>query len=341
MKFILLLLFIHHTAYSQDNVTAEAFVEDLYQDLHINELIITDLKHIFKEDKLLKDEIKELEEKMEKKENEQGIEELESIRNRTARVEQRLNQIQQRNDLNLNFLSKMIEDNRTAEEMNKDTLNYLNNRTKLLYDDRLDDEIDKDASYYLNNGTKILEDNRTVDEIYEDASNYLDKRLQVLTYNDYAYSDCEFCDNGNGGNYGCSFYGKDAQQGVLLSGGADGDNLLRNVEIWTPQNGSCTLPSLNVARAYHTQSGLRTCGGEVDNVHNQRICETFVNGSWKMWNMKYSREGSEAWTTPGGDFIVLGGCCSIPRYNTTEVLNIDTMGIYTMKEGFSLKYETR
>ena len=146
MKFILLLLFIHHTAYSQDNVTAEAFVEDLYQDLHINELIITDLKHIFKEDKLLKEEIKELEEKMEKKENEQGIEELESIRNRTARVEQRLNQIQQRNDLNLNFLSKMIEDNRTAEEMNKDTLNYLNNRIILLDDDRLADEIDKDVS---------------------------------------------------------------------------------------------------------------------------------------------------------------------------------------------------
>ena len=109
-------------------------------------MIITDLKHISKEDKLLKDEIKELEEKMEKKENEQGIEELESIRNRTARVEQRLNQIQQRNDLNLNFLSKMIEDNRTAEEMNKDTLNYLNNRTKLLDDDRLADEIDKDVS---------------------------------------------------------------------------------------------------------------------------------------------------------------------------------------------------
>ena len=40
----------------------------------------------------------------------------------------------------------MIEDNRTAEEMNKDTLNYLDNRPKLLDDDRLADEIDKDVS---------------------------------------------------------------------------------------------------------------------------------------------------------------------------------------------------
>ena len=127
----------------------------------------------------------------------------------------------------------------------------------------------------------------------------------------------------------------------MQTGGSDGETILGKAEIWTPQNGSCTLPSLNVARLDHTQSGLVVCGGETDVVQNQEICETFVNGSWGMWKMKYSREGSVSWRTPSGVTMILGGCCSTPRYNTTEVLKIDSNGTYTMEEGFSLKYETR
>ena len=101
---------------------------------------------------------------------------------------------------------------------------------------------------------------------------------------------------------------------VMVTGGSD----LTSVELLSI-NGTrlCALPSLPEYRAWHTQSGLVTCGGEGDQPPS---CLTLSGGHWKKTHtLRQRRYGHTAYALPQG-VMLMGGDAHGGFKKTTELL---------------------
>ena len=85
----------------------------------------------------------------------------------------------------------------------------------------------------------------------------------------------------------------------------------RKAEIYIPAtNQSCILPDLPTNRFYHSQVGLRACGGITAGV---TTCDTWNpgTGSWNTEDVQLNgcRQGN-SWTTANGEgTYLIGGMC--------------------------------
>ena len=91
---------------------------------------------------------------------------------------------------------------------------------------------------------------------------------------------------------------------ILITGGLRGD---RDASIYIPDtNQSCILPDLPTRRYYHSQVGLRACGGTIGITN----CDTWdpETGSWNAEDVQLigCRAGN-SWTTANGEGTYLIG----------------------------------
>ena len=78
-----------------------------------------------------------------------------------------------------------------------------------------------------------------------------------------------------------------------------------SVEVLKPDGSAwCTLPDLSGKREWHTQSGLITCGGFL----NDDNCITFSNGHWNISHKDVHTQVNHcAWTSSIHGTRLLGG----------------------------------
>ena len=121
----------------------------------------------------------------------------------------------------------------------------------------------------------------------------------------------------------------------MVSGGiGSGGNAYNSVEILHANGTSyCTLPDLPDIRYWHTQDGLRACGGDANGTHDN--CVSLTDGQWKQSRiLLHDRREHTSWALGDGGVVLMGG---IDSGNTTEIIS---PGSFTTTEGFTLKYNT-
>jgi len=136
-------------------------------------------------------------------------------------------------------------------------------------------------------------------------------------------SDCPDCRSGP--NCYSEFF---VEKALVVTGGIP---TYHSVEI-LHKNGTfwCTLEDFPVSRAYHTQTGMVTCGGE----DTQQSCVKFsVDGNWQEFgDLQQHRTWHNSWLQENGDTMLIGGGESM---DTTEIITSDADN----KESFNLKYD--
>ena len=118
---------------------------------------------------------------------------------------------------------------------------------------------------------------------------------------------------------------------VLITGGADGDDMLSS-EIYNPfTKTSCSLPQFNDARRGHSQNAGLTCGSAT----NTCVKWNPASGTWKKSHtLKNVRAGHVSWATESGVYLLGGNSANTRR--TSEKVNNDG----SVEDSFSLKYDT-
>ena len=118
----------------------------------------------------------------------------------------------------------------------------------------------------------------------------------------------------------------------------------KNVEIYFPAtNKSCILPDLPTRRFYHSQAGLRACGGSGGNT----TCDTWNpgTGSWAAEDVNLIGSRYQiSWTPVGGNgTYLIGGYSSSGAYSSSE--NAETSDLLkpdgTVIPGFNTPYLVR
>ena len=124
--------------------------------------------------------------------------------------------------------------------------------------------------------------------------------------------------------------------GVLISGGWNGVEFLKSIEIYNPvTNTTCSLPQLPEARYVHTQDGELACGGSVSTAGNTCVKWSSESGSWtQSHTLRQSRYFHVSWNTEDGVYLMGGNYGS--NMKTTELVKADG----SAEDGFSLKYDT-
>ena len=137
-------------------------------------------------------------------------------------------------------------------------------------------------------------------------------------------------------------------EAVLITGGwisPDPKRYTKTAELWSPSGFQCFLPELNIAREFHSQSGLTACGGGYLGGWARSNCETLSgNGQWLYsYDLKSERYGHVTWESKN-EILLMGG------YNntkTSELLKLDDSnesGTFQQRNknpnSFSMLYET-
>ena len=131
-------------------------------------------------------------------------------------------------------------------------------------------------------------------------------------------------------------------QVVLITG--DQNDGTRTAEIFDPDSGaSCSLPNLMDERAFHTQDGPLTCGGESrpdpgndDHITKHKTCFIWMSGAWTLsHSLVHARTGHVSFTTSQGTFLMGGE--GFRNDKTSELLKHDG----SVEPGFELKHRTQ
>ena len=113
-----------------------------------------------------------------------------------------------------------------------------------------------------------------------------------------------------------------------------GDGTSTSAELISTNGSSiCELPTMQLSKNYHTQSGLTACGGWGSDT--RRNCIKFEAGPWTTLtdNLVERREDHSSWVSPDGDILLIGGDYSL---TTTEIVYQNGTSI----RSFDLKHRT-
>ena len=137
----------------------------------------------------------------------------------------------------------------------------------------------------------------------------------------------------------------------MITGGLGGSDL-KAAEIYIPAtNQSCILPDLPTSRYYHSQAGLRACGGRPSTeyyAHCDKTCDTWnpETGSWAAQDVSLiGCKAENSWTTARGEgsYLIGGygwysgnGAEGWENTKTSDLLKPDG----TVIPGFNLTYRT-
>ena len=129
----------------------------------------------------------------------------------------------------------------------------------------------------------------------------------------------------------------------MITGGLGGGN--KKAELYVPATKqSCKLPDLPTRRYYHSQAGLRACGGSIGRL----TCDTWKpeTSSWNAEDVRLiGSRGDISWTTANGEgTYLIGGYGYDGIYNgydntkTSDLLKPDGSVVPGLSSTFYIEY---